>query len=85
MNKIWRHNEHIGSGSFGQIFCGISEKDGREVAVKRVEKLQRPKDKREVQNLTALADCEQVVRYISFLLFLYSPGAHGWKSRRVSE
>ena len=68
VNQIWYHREHIGSGSFGHIFAGINEKDGREVAVKRVKKLRlkRPEDKREVENLIALSDCEQVVRYISF-------------------
>ena len=68
VNQIWYHRQHIGSGSFGHIFAGINEKDGREVAVKRVEKLRlkRPEDKREIENLIALSDCEHVVRYISF-------------------
>ena len=68
VNQIWYHREYIGSGSFGYIFAGINEKDGREVAVKRVEKLRlkRPEDKREIENLIALSDCEHVVRYISF-------------------
>ena len=68
VNQIWYHREHIGSGSFGHIFAGINEKDGREVAVKRVEKLRlkRPEDKREIENLIALSACEHVVRYISF-------------------
>jgi serine/threonine protein kinase len=41
--------------------------DGREVAVKRIEnvRMKRPEDRRKIKNLTALADCEQVVRYIS--------------------
>ena len=29
--------------------------------------MQRPEDKREIKNLTALADCKQIVTYISFL------------------
>ena len=68
VDQFWYHKDHIGSGSFGLIFAGINKKDGREVAIKRVEKLrmQRPDDKREIKNLTALADCEQVVRYLSF-------------------
>ena len=68
VNQIWYHREYIGSGSFGHIFAGINEKDGREVAVKRVEKLRlkRPEDKREIENLIALSYCEHVVRYISF-------------------
>ena len=69
VDQIWYCRNHIGSGSFGLIFAGINEKDGREVAVKRIEKLRmkRPEDRREIKNLTALADCEQIVRYISFL------------------
>ena len=67
-DKIWYHSECIGSGSFGHIFAGINEKDGREVAVKRVEKLRlkRPEFEREIKNLIALSDCEHVVRYIFF-------------------
>jgi serine/threonine protein kinase len=68
VDQILYHRDHIGRGSFGLIFAGINEKDGREVAVKRLGKLRikRPEDRREIQNLAALADCEQVVRYISF-------------------
>ena len=69
INPIWYHKEHIGSGSFGDIFAGINKEDGREVAVKRVVKLRlirRPEDRREIENLVALADSEHVVRYISF-------------------
>ena len=68
IHQIWYCRDHIGSGSFGLIFAGINAKDGREVAVKRIEKLRmkRPEDRREIKNLTALADYEQVVRYISF-------------------
>ena len=66
--QIWYHRNHIASGSFGDIFVGVNEKDGREVAVKRIVKsrLQRPEDRREIINLTALADCKQIVSYISF-------------------
>ena len=69
VEQILYHRDPIGSGSFGDVFAGINEKDGREVAVKRMVKLrmQRPEDKREIKNLTALADCKQVVTYISFL------------------
>ncbi|KAK3747357.1 hypothetical protein QZH41_002629 [Actinostola sp. cb2023] len=68
VGTYWYHQRSIGSGSFGDIFAGINEKDGREVAIKKIEKLRmvRPEDKREIRNLTALADCQQVVRYIFF-------------------
>ena len=69
VNQIWYHREHLGSGSFGHIFAGINKEDGREVAVKRVEKLRlirRQEDRREIENLVALVDCEHAVRYISF-------------------
>ena len=68
VDQIWYCKDHIARGAFGVIFAGINENDGREVALKRIQKsdMERPKDKREIQNLTALADCEQVVRYISF-------------------
>jgi serine/threonine protein kinase len=67
VDQIWYYRDQIAGGSFGLIFAGINEKDGREVAVKRIEKLcmKRPEDRREIKNLTALADCEQVVGYIS--------------------
>ena len=66
--QIWYHRDPIGAGSFGNVFAGINENDGREVAVKRMDKLHlhRPEDKREIKNLTALADCKQIVNYISF-------------------
>ena len=67
--QIWYHGDKIGNGSFGSIFAGINTKDGREVAVdKRIDKsrLERPEDKREMENLVRLADCTQVVRYLSF-------------------
>jgi serine/threonine-protein kinase/endoribonuclease IRE1 len=58
----------LGSGAFSLVFPGINETDGREVAIKRIEKLRlpRPEDKREITNLLDLTDCEQVVRYLSF-------------------
>ena len=58
----------IGSDSFCHVFAGIDKEDGREVAVRRAKKLRlkNSEDKREVENLVALADSEHVVRYISF-------------------
>ena len=69
VEQILYHKHHIGRGSFGLIFAGINAKDGREVAVKRIEikRVERPEYKREINSLIALADCEHVVRYISFL------------------
>ena len=68
IDQILYHERFIGEGLFSFIFAGINSKDGREVAVKRIERLrmQRAEDEREIRNLTALADCKQVVRYISF-------------------
>ena len=68
VNQVWYHREHIGSDSFGHVFAGIDKEDGREVAVRRAKKLRlkNSEDKREVENLVALADSEHVVRYISF-------------------
>ncbi|XP_031575031.1 serine/threonine-protein phosphatase 6 regulatory ankyrin repeat subunit B-like [Actinia tenebrosa] len=68
VESYWYHKDHLASGSFGVVFAGINEKDGREVAIKRIEKIrmQRPEDKREITTLTALANCEQVVFYLHF-------------------
>ena len=68
VNQVWYHREHIGSDSFCDVFAGINKEDGREVAVRRAKKLRlkNSEDKREVENLVALADSEHVVRYISF-------------------
>ncbi|XP_020913959.1 probable myosin light chain kinase DDB_G0292624 [Exaiptasia diaphana] len=68
IGTYWFHKEPIGGGSFGHVFVGINEKDGREIAIKKIEKLRlvRPEDQREIRNLTALADCQQVVSYIFF-------------------
>ena len=66
--EIWYHCDRIGTGSFGDVFAGISAKDGREVAVKRILKsnLMQAEDQREIKKLTALADCEEIVSYICF-------------------
>ena len=68
VEQVLYHKHHIGRGSFGFIFAGINTKDGREVAVKRIEinRVERPEYKREIDSLVALGDCEHVVRYISF-------------------
>ena len=68
VEQVLYHKHHIGRGSFGFIFAGINTKDGREVAVKRIEinRVELPEYKREIDSLVALGDCEHVVRYISF-------------------
>ena len=63
------HCEPIGSGAFGHVYAGIDERDGREIAVKCIDKqkLGRPEEEREISNLLALKDCEEVVRYLCYL------------------
>ena len=62
------HTKPIGSGAFGSVFAGLNSEDGLEVAVKRIEKVRvhRDEDKREVESLIHLKDCERVVRYFSY-------------------
>ncbi|XP_031575247.1 serine/threonine-protein phosphatase 6 regulatory ankyrin repeat subunit C-like isoform X3 [Actinia tenebrosa] len=69
VGSFWYHKDYIGSGSYGHVFTGINENDGREVAIKRIEKLRmvRPEDQREITNLANLADCKQVVSHVCFL------------------
>ena len=66
--SLYYHITPIGSGAFGHVYAGIDSKDGREVAVKRVEKVRmcRPEDRREIKNLLRLTDCEHVVRYLGY-------------------
>ena len=61
------HKQPIGSGAFGYVFSGIDEQNGREVAIKRIEKqrLLRHEERREISILVKLRDCDEVVRYIS--------------------
>lgn len=61
------HVNHIGNGSFSVVFPGVDEKDGREVALKRLEKA-RLKDtqfKREIRCLLKLSDCPNVINYVT--------------------
>ncbi|XP_031564023.1 uncharacterized protein LOC116299502, partial [Actinia tenebrosa] len=69
VGSFWYHKDHIGRGSYGLVFTGINENDGREVAIKQIQKsrMVRPEDKREITNLAKLADCKQVVSYVCFL------------------
>ena len=68
IEMIHYHCQPIGSGAFGHVHVGINEKDGQEIAIKRIEllRLHRPEDKREIENLLCLRDCEQVVKYHSY-------------------
>ena len=68
VNIYCHHDNPIGSGSFGDVFAGICGTDGREIAIKKIVKrnMKQPQDTREITNLTALADCNQVVKYIYF-------------------
>ena len=63
------HVNHIGNGSFSVVFPGVDEKDGREVALKRLEKA-RLKDtqfKREIECLLKLSDCPNVINYVTYV------------------
>ena len=62
------HTAPIGLGSFGRVHAGINPKDGREVAVKCLERARmcRPEDQNEIRKLVQLADCEHVVRYLNY-------------------
>ena len=69
LEDFFYHRDPIGSGSFGRVFAAINSKDGREVALKRVERLrlQTRQENREVQSLIQLARCPQVVTYLKFI------------------
>lgn len=63
------HVNHIGHGSFSVVFPGVDEKDGREVALKRLEKARFNETdtqlKREIACLVKLSDCPNVVNYVT--------------------
>lgn len=63
------HVNHIGNGSFSVVFPGVDEKDGREVALKRLEKARLKENntqlKREITCLVKLSDCPNVVNYVT--------------------
>ena len=63
------HENRIGEGSFSLVFPALNENDGREVALKRLERarLEERGDvlEREVRCLLQLANCPHVVNYIS--------------------
>ena len=63
------HVNHIGNGSFSIVFPGVDERDGREVALKRLEKARLKETdtqlKREIACLVKLSDCPNVVNYVT--------------------
>ena len=63
------HVNHIGDGSFSVVFPGVNEKDGREVALKRLEKARLKENdtqlKREIACLVKLSGCPNVVNYVT--------------------
>ena len=69
VDSYYHHEKHIGEGSFSLVFPAINEKDGREVAMKRLEKARLEKNgalfEREVKCLLELSNCTFVVNYIS--------------------
>ena len=71
LEDFFYHRDPIGSGSFGRVFAAINSKDGKEVALKRVEReklrVQTRQVNREVQSLIQLARCPQVVSYLRFI------------------
>ena len=70
--KVESYHHHeipIGEGSFSLVFPAVNEKDGREVALKRLEKARLLEKgvvlEREVKCLLQLSNCPFVVNYIS--------------------
>lgn len=69
VDNFYHHENRIGEGSFGLVFPGLCEKDGREVAMKRLEK-ERLEQKgavleREIKCLRKLSDCPFILNYIT--------------------
>lgn len=69
VDNFYHHENCIGVGSFGSVFPGLNEKDGREVAIKRLEKARLEQRgtvlEREIKCLQELSDCSFVLNYIS--------------------
>ena len=69
VENYYYHENPIGEGSFSVVFPGVNGNDGREVALKRLEKV-RLEEKgvvldREVKCLQQLSNCPMVVNYIT--------------------
>lgn len=69
VESYYHHENPIGKGSFSLVFPAVNEKDGREVALKRLEKARLHEKgvvlEREVKCLLELSNCPFVVNYIS--------------------
>lgn len=69
VESYYHHESPIGEGSFSLVFPAVNEKDGREVALKRLEKARLEEKgavlEREVKCLLKLSNCPFVVNYIS--------------------
>lgn len=66
VESYYHHKRYIGKGSFSLVFPALDERDGRELALKRLEKarLEDANFRREIECLMKLNDCPAVVNYI---------------------
>ena len=69
VENYYHHENPIGEGSFSVVFPGVNGNDGREVALKRMEKVRLEERgvvlEREVKCLQELSNCPMVVNYIT--------------------
>lgn len=69
VENYYHHENPIGEGSFSVVFPGVNGNDGREVALKRLEKVRLEERgvvlEREVKCLQELSNCPMVVNYIT--------------------
>jgi len=69
VENYYHHENPIGEGSFSVVFPGVNGKDGREVALKRLEKVRLVEKgvvlEREVRCLQELSNCPMVINYIT--------------------
>lgn len=69
VENYYHHENPIGEGSFSLVFPAVNGKDGREVALKRLEKARLEEKgvvlEREVKCLQELSNCPLVVSYIT--------------------
>ena len=69
VDNFYHHENPIGEGSFSVVFPGVNGNDGREVALKRLEKVRLEERgdvlEREVKILQKLSNCPMVVNYIT--------------------